>query len=156
MNSFEEVRQTAASILELCTSSSLASAGKARKDLEVSKDRAITMMLSSGRADHADGVAYMYGLSYVLAETPEHRRSVLTALLDKTEDMLSVADQDLARAVDKFPLHGLLTSLRYVLLRCDLPTDSYPTLHERVDRILQHVWPVVKPTLLQISRQRIS
>lgn len=147
MNSFEEVRQTAASILELCTSNSLASADEARKDLEISKDRAIAMMLSSGRADHADGVAYMYGLSYVLAETSDDRRSVLTALLDKTEEMLSVADQDLARAVDKFPLHGLLTSLRYVLLRCDLSADPYPSLHERVSRILQHVWAVVKPTL---------
>jgi hypothetical protein len=147
MNSFEEVRQTAASILELCTSSRLASADDARKSLELAKDRAIAMMLSSGRADHADGVAYMYGLSYALAESSDDRHSVLTALLDETEEMLHVADSDLARAVDKFPLHGLLTSLRYVLLRCDLSTDSYPDLHERIRQILQHVWIVVKPTL---------
>jgi hypothetical protein len=57
MNSFEEVRQTAANILELCTSNSLTSAEEARKSLEIAKDRAIKMMLSSGRADHADGVA---------------------------------------------------------------------------------------------------
>lgn len=147
MNSFEEVRQTAASILELCTPSNSSSASDARKSLETAKERAIAMMLSSGRADHADGVAYMYGLSYVLAETPVDRQSVLTTLLDKTEDMLNVADGDLARAVDKFPLHGLLTSLRYVLLRRELSNDSYPDLHERVRRILQHVWTVVKPTL---------
>lgn len=147
MNSFEEVRQTAASILELCTSNSLASAGDARSSLEIAKERAIGMMLSSGRADHADGVAYMYGLSYTLAETPVDRRSVLTALLDKTEEMLKVADVDLARAVDRFPLHGLLTSLRYVLVRCDLSTDSYSDLHERIGGLLQHVWTVVKPTL---------
>jgi hypothetical protein len=113
----------------------------------MAKDRAIAMMLSSGRADHADGVAYMYGLSYVLAETPEDQQSVLTALLDETEEMLRVADVDLARAVDKFPLHGLLTSLRYVLVRCELSNDSYPDLHQRVGRILEHVWAVVKPTL---------
>jgi hypothetical protein len=147
MNSFEEVRQTAASILELCTSNSLTSAEEARKSLEIAKDRAITMMLSSGRADHADGVAYMYGLSYVLAETSDDRQSVLEALLDETDEMLKVADVDLARAVDKFPLHGLLTSLRYVLVRCELPVDSYPDLHQRVSSILQHVWTVVKPTL---------
>ncbi|KAM0701622.1 hypothetical protein Q7P35_010530 [Cladosporium inversicolor] len=147
MNSFEEVRQTAASILELCTSGNLASADEARKSLAVAKGRAITMMLSSGRADHADGVAYMYGLSYVLAETSGDRQLVLTGLLGKTEEMLNVADSDLARAVDKFPLHGLLTSLRYVLLRCDFSADPYPGLHERVSRILQHVWTVVKPTL---------
>jgi hypothetical protein len=147
MNSFEEVRQTAASILELCTSKRLSSADDARTSLEVAKDRAIAMMLSSGRADHADGVAYMYGLSYVLAETSDDRHSVLIALLEETEEMLIVADVDLARAVDKFPLHGLLTSLRYVLLRCDLSADSFPDLHERIGGILQHVWAVVKPTL---------
>jgi hypothetical protein len=147
MNSFEEVRQTAASILELCASSDLASAEFERKSLEVAKVRAVEMMLSSGRADHADGVAYMYGLSYVSAETSEDRQKVLTALLEKTEEMLNVANGDLAIAVEKFPLHGLLTSLRYVLLRCDLPADPYPGLHERVSRILQRVWTVVKPTL---------
>jgi hypothetical protein len=83
----------------------------------------------------------------VLAETSEDRQSVLTALLDETEEMLRVADVDLARAVDKFPLHGLLTSLRYVLVRCELSIDSYPDLHQRVSRILEHVWAVVKPTL---------
>lgn len=147
MNSFEDVRQTSASILELCTSASGANANSSKDVLDVARERAIARMLSSGRADHADGVAYMHGLSYVLAATPEDQRLVLTALLDKTEDMLSVADSDLARAVDKFPLHGLLTSLRYVLLRCDLSTGMYTQLHSRIERLLQHVWTVVQPTL---------
>lgn len=147
MNSFEEVRQTAASILELCTSKTLGTSGDIRDTLETAKERAITMMLASGRADHADGVAYMYGLSYVLADTSNDRRVVLTDLLDKTEEMLDVADADLARAVDRFPLHGLLTSLRYVLVRCDFSKESYSELHDRIGGLLQHVWTVVKPTL---------
>jgi len=147
MNSFEEVRQTSASILELCTSASGTHANGSRDTVNVARERAVARMLSSGRADHADGVAYMHGLSYVLAATPAEQQIVLTALLDKTEDMLSVADSDLARAVDKFPLHGLLTSLRYVLLRCDLSTGMYAQLHARIERVLQHVWTVVQPTL---------
>lgn len=147
MNSFEEVRQTSASILELCTSASGTNANSSKNVLDVAKERAIARMLASGRADHADGVAYIHGLSYVLAATPEDQKLVLTALLDKTEDMLSVADRGLARAVDKFPLHGLLTSLRYVLLRCDFSTGMYSQLHTRIERLLQHVWEVVQPTL---------
>jgi hypothetical protein len=143
MNSFEEVRQTSASILELCISA----ANSSRNFLYVARERAIARMLSSGRADHADGVAYMHGLTYVDAATPEDQQAVLATMLDKTEFMLSVADGDLARAVDKFPLHGLLTSLRYVLLRCDLSTGIYPQLHARIERLLQHVWTVVQPTL---------
>ena len=147
MNSFEEVRQTSASILELCTSANGTHANSSKDMLDVARERAIARMLSSGRADHADGVAYMHGLSYVLATTPQDQQFVLNALLDKTEDMLSVADGDLARAVDKFPLHGLLTSLRYVILRCDLSTGMYAQLHARIERLLQHVWTVVQPTL---------
>lgn len=147
MNSFEEVRQTAASILELCTSKSTANSTDIRDSLETAKERAIAMMLASGRADHAGGVAYMYALSYVLAETSDDRKAVLTGLLNQTEEMLNVADNDLARAVDKFPLHGLLTSLRYVLVRCDLSKQPQPDLHNRIGRLLQHVWTVVKPTL---------
>lgn len=147
MDPYDDVRQTSAGILELCNSRASASPLATSGDFDSTKERAIAMMLSSGRADHADGVAYLHSLSYVLAGSPENRHTVLSALLDKTEEMLRVADDDLAKAVEKFPLHGLLTSLRYVFLRGDFTADMYPGLHDRVQALLQHVWKVVRPTL---------
>lgn len=145
MDPYDDVRQASAGILELCTA--VSTTVNTGESLDAAKERAIARMLSSGRADHADGVAYVHSLSYVLGETPESKQVVLTSLLDKTEEMLGVADNELARAVERFPLHGLLTSLRYVLLRYNVEAGVYPLLYERVEKLLQHVWTVVKPTL---------
>ncbi|KAM0716200.1 hypothetical protein Q7P37_007645 [Cladosporium fusiforme] len=145
MDPYDDVRQASAGILELSTAAN--KTNNTTASLEYAKERAVARMFSSGRADHADGVAYIHSLSYVLASSPESRQHVLTALLDKTEEMLHVADNELARAVEKFPLHGLLTSLRYVLLRYNVEAGVQSGLYERVEKLLQHVWTVVKPTL---------
>lgn len=40
-----------------------------------------------------------------------------------------------------------MTSLRYVLLRYNVEAGTETRLYERVEKLLQHVWTVVKPTL---------
>ncbi|KAI9659327.1 MAG: hypothetical protein M1821_001585 [Bathelium mastoideum] len=93
--------------------------------------QAETLMLRSGRADHADGVARTYALLTNLPNilsTPKRTESLSnlvpwsnarTAILERLSDSLkrsiSAAKSDLANAVDAFPMHGLLSSLRYIV-----------------------------------------
>lgn len=147
MDPFDDVRQTAASVLELHYTSSNAGASPSAAMLDRALERATVTMLASGRADHADGVAYMYALSYVVKPTPGSKQTVLIDLVERTESMLRIADNDLAMAVDKFPLHGLLTSLRYVLLRRDQKDLLVDIYSSRIKSMLEAMWEVVKPTL---------
>ncbi|KAI5362248.1 hypothetical protein Slin15195_G058990 [Septoria linicola] len=121
-------------------------------------DCAEAVMYATGRADHADGVAYLYSLYYQSCLADQQMPSawqyaettVLTdRLLKKLTVFVEAAQQSLSEAVASYPLHGLLTSLRYVLLqrheylqrrsKDELPGILY-------SRLLQ-IWDLVKPIL---------
>nr|OQO24504.1 hypothetical protein B0A51_09535 [Rachicladosporium sp. CCFEE 5018] len=143
MDSFDDVRQAAAAILEI----HYATEGSAEM-LSIALPRATKMMLTSGRADHADGVALMHALDSMLATRDRTGLGPMARLLAMAEDNLETASEDLNRAINRYPLHGILTSLRYVLLRHPAAVKE-EACAERLNRVLQSVWKLVAPTLCE-------
>ncbi|KAK3718169.1 hypothetical protein LTR37_005284 [Vermiconidia calcicola] len=155
MDPFDDVRQMSAAILFLYSApGNVRESQHGRKGLGDVIDRAENRMLATGRADQADGVAHMYALlfresqSVSRSSTGPHstEQSVLLRLVESLARILNTVESSLATAPDKYPMHGLLTSLRYVLTQsqCSLEFGSLP--HRLVDH-LHAVWEAVKPVL---------
>ncbi|GAB1741817.1 hypothetical protein NU219Hw_g7224t1 [Hortaea werneckii] len=136
---FDDVRQMAANVLGMYTTTFDSEAwNRIRQALSQAEEA----MLVTGRADRADGVAHLYTLL-----CSEGGSDVLSKLVDELERMLSIAKSDLAQAVDRYPVHGLLTSIRYILSR-RLVISSEPKLPlDRLTTCLHDIWDVVRPTL---------
>jgi hypothetical protein len=151
LDPFEDVRQTASSILYLHCATGVDQ--DFLQEVESTLSSAEAVMLLTGRADHADGVAHLYGLKASCDKHPLLEKDAGSALeqavhqdlVDQIGVMLSVAQRDLAQAVAKYPLHGLLTSLRYVLAQS--PTRDMTAPCTKIFDILCQVWDVVKPIL---------
>ncbi|KAK6436425.1 hypothetical protein LTR95_007386 [Oleoguttula sp. CCFEE 5521] len=143
MDSFDDVRQAAAAILDI----HYATEGSAEM-LSIALPRATKMMLASGRADHADGVALIHALDSMLATRDGSGLDPMARLLAMAEDILETASEDLNKAINEYPLHGILTSLRYVLLRHPAAVKE-ENRAERLHRVLQSVWKLVAPTLCE-------
>ncbi|SMY23097.1 unnamed protein product [Zymoseptoria tritici ST99CH_1A5] len=153
MDPFDDVRQTSASILGYY-SSTTTSSGLLNKDcVATTLDKAEAIMLATSRADHADGVAHLYAICYqrcrgdtvsenLVWESP---RSFLDALVSKLDLMALLAETSLAKAVQKYPMHGLLTSLRYIVLQDPNVVDA--ELSTRLFELVVQVWNIVKPIL---------
>ena len=94
--------------------------------------RAETMMLRTGRADHADGVARAY--EYVFSQCAvalqsngesqqieEHwwstKYGVVIHLIEQLEGTIAIASGNLSTAVNGYPVHGIFASFRYELQR---------------------------------------
>jgi hypothetical protein len=150
---FEDVRRTASSILESYTST----VGDKKADLSTSYLKALErgedLMFLTGRADHADGVAHLYALLYQSRvaeaqchdETSDPEGMVLKRLLVQLGDLVKTAQTSLGQAVEKFPLHGVLTSIRKVLeVRSHYENDSVPG---EICSRLWEIWDIVKPIL---------
>lgn len=148
---FDDVRQTASSILGIYATQS----GLAQDQVKLALSRAVAAMLVTGRADQADGVAHLYTLLHSLdleqrrahSEHTASRSDVLTQLIERLEHMLRIAKSDLTTAVDRYPVHGLLTSARYVVCRTNFNPQDDSTLWDRLSSCLHTVWDVVKPVL---------
>ncbi|KAI7318345.1 hypothetical protein KC315_g10090 [Hortaea werneckii] len=136
---FDDVRQMAANVLGMYTTTfDIEDWNRIRQALSQAEEA----MLVTGRADRADGVAHLYTLL-----CSEGGSDVLSKLVDELERMLSIAKSDLAQAVDRYPVHGLLTSIRYILSR-RLVISSEPKLPlDRLTTCLHELWKVVRPTL---------
>ena len=121
---FDDVRNTAVSVLEIC----LDSISEGRKIAALSMfpkflQRVESMMLQSGRADQADGLARAYALLFLQCglEVPHALRSIegrwtqqdiFGHLATQLEDTIEVARTDLSSAVDGRPVHGSFAALR--------------------------------------------
>jgi hypothetical protein len=121
LNAFDDVRFTAAEILTLVNSSSLQQTGAGEKPLMVQTlAGAESMLVLSGRADHADGVAHLYSILFSQCSdlTSDNEQwwtskcGILEHLLRTVEQMIEVARMDIGKAVGSHPLHGLFISLR--------------------------------------------
>lgn len=66
----------------------------------------------TGRADYADGLARSYELLYSLLSSTTEQTKLLTQLVDALETKVSIAEQDLGRAVFDAPVHGVLAALK--------------------------------------------
>ncbi|KAK3632475.1 hypothetical protein LTR56_016357 [Elasticomyces elasticus] len=137
IDAFDDVRQMASAILTLFP----ADDADCLRRTEAALVQAERAMLASGRADLADGVAYLYKL---LDRQRSDAGSMLTLLLEKLGRMINTAQGDLGEAVARYPIHGLLTSLRYVLEQHQQPTDDQQT---QLVGYLIEIWMVVKPVL---------
>ena len=97
-------------------------------------DKAERRMLNSGRADHADGVARVYGL--LICQQPRETKHaghpaisvaasiikkervsisplrVITTISDLLRHSLGIAESDVSTAVKSYPVHGYFLSLR--------------------------------------------
>lgn len=122
LNAFDDVRSTAAEILSLVESSSKQQTGTRESPTMVQLlAHAERELVSSGRADHADGVAHLY--SILFSQCPDltgdgeqwwtSKCGILEHLLHTVEETVRVASVNINEAVSKHPLHGLFISLRY-------------------------------------------
>lgn len=148
---FDDVRQTASTVLGLYPVQD--SAGKQQTQLALS--RAEEAMLATGRADQADGVAHLYALLYTQSggqgstefQPGSPGSMVLMKLVDRLEEMLGIAKGDLAQAVERYPVHGLLTGIRYILGQNAFTAVENVDLFDRLAKCLEDVWEVAKPVL---------
>ncbi|KAK0343862.1 hypothetical protein LTR91_017593 [Friedmanniomyces endolithicus] len=137
---FDDVRQTAAAILRLYPADSR----DCQWQIELTLSRAEHAMLASGRADQADGVAHLYAL---LQRQRQGDGNTLLLLIERLERMISTAQANLSEAVARYPLHGLLTSMRYILERSQQPLVHESGYLTRLVEALNGIWEIVKPVL---------
>lgn len=121
MDPFDDVRSFAATTLAMQQESSGSNQGPQLIDF---LSKAENTMLSSGRADHADGISRAYALLFETSSTTKSgstesrttRTDILGNLLNKLEETITLATENLAMAVGKFPMHGILGSIRSIIL----------------------------------------
>ncbi|KAK6439219.1 hypothetical protein LTR95_004568 [Oleoguttula sp. CCFEE 5521] len=143
MDSFDDVRHAAAAILDIYYASGIRAG-----ILSIALSRATKMMLASGRADHADGVALMHALDCMVAVRFDTGLDPLTHSLTMAETILQSVSEDLNKAVTEYPLHGILTTLKYVLLRQPASLKG-EVCSQRLAGVLEAVWKLVAPTLCE-------
>jgi hypothetical protein len=139
---FDDIRQIAATILALFPTL----LATQMDTLNTALDRAEESMLNTGRADQADGVAHIYAILDGQLRLQGGSVGMTPHLVGELESMLSMAKDDLAEAVERYPVHGLLTSLRYVLLKNGSPSE-FASFASRLCSCLHETWAVVKPVL---------
>lgn len=133
--------------------------------------RAERLMLRTGRADHADGVARWYELLFSQCanhaspelESETHnawwgtKLNLFHHLIEKLEETIEIARGNLSLAVNGYPVHGLFASLRYIvdepgfykslaMLQEDQALQ-WKWLHERIFICLESVWYCVREIL---------
>lgn len=140
MDPFEDVRSLAAALLDISSFPLRATETKCRMDVQfaTSTDYALTdfvefiqqaeeLMMLSGRADHADGVSLAYALLFSKVDAKSHslreisqgqvtvlgtKLGIFNHLVSSLERTIRIGENDLSAAVQSFPLHGTLASLR--------------------------------------------
>lgn len=125
LDAFDDVRDTAVSVLQLCLIA--LPQGQEEKILITIPDflkRAEDLMLLTGRADQADGVARAYGMIFTLAnrtfEKSDHphfstRIRVFEHLKLQLQKTLELAHSNLSEAVNGRPVHGTFAALTYII-----------------------------------------
>jgi hypothetical protein len=163
LDPFDDVRDAAVAVLQLC----LSALPQPELDAFMTTfpqflSRAEKTMLSTGRADHADGVARAYGMVFSIAgndaavtdDTPfTSKLGLFRYLKIQLEDTLSVAHNDLAEAVNGRPVHGIFAALRYVVDRDSFYTTpssatqadlgDWRQLHSDIVACIESLWVCV-------------
>lgn len=129
LDPFDDIREASISVLQLC----LAALPDAERASVLSSlprfiSRAEAMMLRTGRADQADGVARAYSLLFAVAspdiatssESSKSQSEVFDGLRMQLAETLKIARTDLSEAVNGRPVHGIYAALTLVpLVICD-------------------------------------
>ncbi|KAJ8109246.1 hypothetical protein OPT61_g7601 [Boeremia exigua] len=124
LDPFDDVREASISVLQLC----LAALPEAERTVVLSTlprfvARAEAMMLRTGRADQADGVARAYSLLFSVAdanvtealELSSSNSAVFDGLRKQLTDTLQLARTNLSEAVNGRPVHGIYAALTYIV-----------------------------------------
>jgi hypothetical protein len=119
---FDDIRNTAVSILQLCLpASGIIEKNTVSETVRRVLHRAEASVLRTGRADQADGVARVYSLLSTLlrddldAPNPTVLSPgfmVFNTLVTGLKDTLSAAHKNLSEAVGGHPVHGNLAAMR--------------------------------------------
>lgn len=139
LDPFDDVRQISASILMLYPSVLHSEIYR----LKFACKQAEGKMLLTGRADHADGSAHLYSL----LEAQLNNQSDLPGHLSQLEQMIDIARADLSQAVQRYPIHGLLTTIRYILCRSSRSNSGHLDLVRRTVCCVENIWHIVRPIL---------
>ncbi|KAF2106936.1 HEAT repeat protein-like protein [Lophiotrema nucula] len=170
LDAFDDVRGASASLLTLCLES-LSEAEKDRAVLELVDfiRRAESMMLSSGRADQADGVARAVALLFTQCSKGSSNEETLqlgeiqkqidlsTYLTSQLDETLLVVRKDMADAVNGRPVHGIFAALRYIVDSDIFYTDiislsndelhQWRELHGRMSTAIDTLWSCIRDVL---------
>ena len=111
----------------------------------------------TARADHSDGAARAAQLVYKYSDDQDKRLSFLTRLIDGVEGKLSVAENDLGRAVLEAPVQGDFAALRYIwqvaaeIKFGEQELESLQTLQGRLVDYCERIWVAVRDILCDDS-----
>ncbi|KNG45382.1 heat repeat-containing protein [Stemphylium lycopersici] len=163
LDPFDDVRDAAVAVLQLC----LGALPQTEKERVMSIippfiARAEAIMLLTGRADQADGVARAYGMVFASAskETASSttdqfssKLAIFEHLQSQLKNTLDIAHTDLSQAVDGRPVHGIFAALRYVVDQPDfyalvsgVPPEAFAQwkrLHGDVVESIESLWNCV-------------
>lgn len=123
LDPFDDIREASISVLQLCLAALPdAERGSILSMLPRFISRAEAMMLRTGRADQADGVARAYSLLFAVAntntttssESSNSRSGVFVGLRKQLEETLEIARTNLSEAVNGRPVHGIYAALTFV------------------------------------------
>ncbi|CAM1505583.1 Fc.00g112200.m01.CDS01 [Cosmosporella sp. VM-42] len=157
MDPFDDVREHAATVLKrifsderykrfcLMNSSQVNASGEISELLK----RADQQARRTARADQSDGVARACQLLYRFSGDEQRRLELLSTLVSELERRISVAEEDLGRAVLEAPLHGQFASLCYTwqvvseltFSRSEL--DAVQSLQNRLVTCCERTWAAV-------------
>jgi hypothetical protein len=120
MDPFDDVRETAASLLTLLLSSGVTVGSASHKnssrpilvELEEFCCRSSVLASKTSRADHSDGVARSFEVLCHWTTSKDDKLAIPGRILADLELRLSAAELDLAAAVLDTPVHGNFASLR--------------------------------------------
>lgn len=167
---FDDIRSAAIDNLEICLDSiSPEKKASALKSIPQLINRAEKMMLRTGRADQADGLARAYALLFNQCneDLPEvlktdsmgiwTRTGILNRLTYQLEETIELARKDLPAAVDGRPVHGIFAGLRYILDQGSFYADIarlhqaefqvFKGIHDRIRTCFESLWTVVQDVL---------
>ncbi|KAL1605095.1 hypothetical protein SLS60_004638 [Paraconiothyrium brasiliense] len=169
LDPFDDVRDTSVAVLHIC----FESMSKEEKTTIFSMlprfiKRAEHIMLRTGRADHADGLARAYALHHSCAPISTAtlqpgslplvtKIGIIRHLNEQLQKTLVAARDNLSEAVEGRPVHGIFAAIRYIVDQDDfyseldkLDADSFDELKGIHNQLLDDcntTWDVVQTIL---------
>ncbi|RFU34981.1 hypothetical protein B7463_g1379, partial [Scytalidium lignicola] len=128
MDPFEDVRVESAAILKFASCNDFFNVQSSKKKpLALLMDfitRAKNSFKKTGRADDADGLARAYEILYSFLDSTEARLSLFEEIVDDIETKVAIGERDLARGMQRGPIHGQFAALRLIWESIDYSKDS--------------------------------
>ncbi|CAK7233882.1 hypothetical protein SCUCBS95973_008746 [Sporothrix curviconia] len=159
MDPFDDVRETATSLLVLAPPELVAAPENPLQDVLVEFSKLADQRASqTARQDHADGAARCQGLmtSWAAADLAA-QKAILSQVLGVLEDKIVRAERDLGSAAVQSPVHGEFASIKYiwaVLAKAkysDADLTDLVAIQARIVNNCERVWHIVKHVLCDDS-----